>query len=48
MPEEIEKRLKKIASEKFPGNAEKQRAYVYGTLRKMGWKPESEKAKGDN
>jgi hypothetical protein len=43
MPKELEKVLKKEAREKFPGDKERQNAYVYGTLRKTGWVPEREK-----
>lgn len=39
MPKAMEKSLKKTASKKFPGSEERQDAYVYGTLRKTGWKP---------
>ena len=43
MPEQLEKELWAKARSKFPNDKEKQRAYVYGTLRKIGWKPEQEK-----
>lgn len=33
MPRKLEERLKREAKEKFPGDKEKQDAYVYGTLR---------------
>lgn len=40
MPTELERTLKAKARRKFPGNRERQNAYVYGTLRnKTGWKP---------
>jgi len=39
MPLELENRLKKIAIKKFKGDKKRQNAYIYGTLRKMGWKP---------
>lgn len=43
MPEKAEKALKKEAKEKFPGNKRRQDKYVYGGLRKIGWKPSREK-----
>lgn len=42
MPKKEEKELKKQA-EKKGLSGERKDAYVYGTLRKMGWKPEREK-----
>ena len=39
MPKALEKELKAKAKKKFPGNKKKQDAYVYGTLRNTGWKP---------
>lgn len=38
MPEEQERKLKKTAKKRGYGK-ERTGAYVYGTLRKMGWKP---------
>jgi hypothetical protein len=38
MPKKIEKKLKKQARKKGLG-PKRANAYVYGTLRKMGWKP---------
>lgn len=32
MPKELEEKLKKEAAEKFPGDKERQNAYIYGTL----------------
>lgn len=43
MPEKLERELKKKAKKKFPGNKERQERYIYGTLRKTGWKPGKEK-----
>ena len=47
MPKELEHRLRKMALKKFRGHtkaSEKRRdAYVYGTMRKTGWKPKGEK-----
>jgi hypothetical protein len=43
MPAELEAKLRREARKKFPGDREKQDAYVYGTLRKTGWKPDREK-----
>jgi hypothetical protein len=39
MPKKAEAELKKEARKKFPGDKEKQDKYVYGALRKTGWKP---------
>lgn len=39
MPEKMERELKSTASKKFPGNKKRQDRYVYGTMRKTGWKP---------
>jgi len=39
MPKKIERKLKAKAPRKFPGNKRRQGAYVYGTMRKMGWRP---------
>jgi hypothetical protein len=42
MPKELERKLKREArSRGF--SKEKTGAYVYGTLRKTGWKPKQEK-----
>ena len=42
MPKKLERKLKQEACEKgFKG--ERADAYVYGTLRKTGWKPNREK-----
>lgn len=40
MPKELEARLRKAASRKGVRDSD---AYVYGTLRATGWKPEREK-----
>ena len=42
MPAKLERELKTKAEEKFPGNKDRQDRYVYGTLRKTGWKPTRE------
>ena len=39
MPKKLERELKAQARKRFPGNKERQDRYVYGTLRKTGWKP---------
>lgn len=39
MPVEMERRLRTEAQQKFPGDEERQDRYVYGTLRKQGWRP---------
>jgi hypothetical protein len=44
MPKALENKLKAEAG-KHDWGKERQNAYVYGTLRKTGWKPERE-AKG--
>lgn len=43
MPKKLERELKTQARRKFPGNKERQDKYVYGTLRKTGWKPSTQK-----
>ena len=45
MPKKLERALKAKASKKFPGDEERQDAYVYGTMRKTGWKPKREMKK---
>lgn len=42
MPKAIEERLKKLAVKKGLKGKHKD-AYIYGTLRKTGWKPNREK-----
>jgi len=42
MPEELERKLRAQAIRKFPDDKERQDKYVYGALRKMGWKPGGE------
>ena len=45
MPKKLEKELKEEAKKKgFTG--ERADAYVYGTLRKAGWKPSTQKKGG--
>ena len=39
MPKKLELKLKKEARIKFPLDKERQARYVYGILRKTGWKP---------
>ena len=43
MPKELENKLKHQASNKN-WSEEKKNAYIYGTLRKTGWKPSTQKA----
>jgi hypothetical protein len=43
MPKELENRLKQKVSNKN-WSEEKKNAYIYGTLRKTGWKPSTQKA----
>jgi len=43
---ELKKKLFQEAEQRYPGESHEskhQRAYVFGTLRKLGWKPEREK-----
>lgn len=42
MPKELERKLKREA-EKKGLTGERKDAFIYGTMRKMGWKPEREK-----
>lgn len=43
MPLELERRLREEAERKFPGDKARQNAYIYGTMRKLGWKPKGHK-----
>jgi len=43
MPEALERKLKAQASKHKGWSKERKNAYVYGTLRKTGWKPSREK-----
>ena len=43
MPKELENKLKQQVSNKN-WSEEKKNAYIYGTLRKTGWKPSTQKA----
>lgn len=36
MPKKLERKLRKEAREKFPGDKERQDQYVYGTMNKLG------------
>lgn len=45
MPKKMEKRLKKSAKKKGL-KGKRAKAYIYGTMRKTGWKPKREKQKG--
>ncbi len=45
MPKKLEAELKREAKKKFPGNKERQDKYVYGVLRKTGWKPSTQRGK---
>jgi hypothetical protein len=42
MPKKLEKALEKSAAKKGL-TGERKDAYVFGTMREMGWKPEREK-----
>lgn len=47
MPKEMERKLKAEAKKKFGGTTSKKaRAYIYGKMRKTGWKPDREKKGG--
>ena len=43
MPKELENKLKQQVSNKN-WSEERKNAYIYGTLRKTGWKPSTQKA----
>lgn len=42
MPKAAERALQAEARRKFPRDLERQRAYVYGALRRQGWVPHRE------
>lgn len=47
MPKQMEKRLKEVVEKTYPHwDEERKNAYIYGTMREQGWKPEREKKKG--
>ena len=37
----LKEKLREEARSKFPDDKEKQDAYIFGTLRRLGWKPRS-------
>lgn len=39
MPDALERELQAEARRKFPKDKKRQNAYVYGTMRKLGWVP---------
>jgi len=43
MPKKLERKLRKEAESHKNWSEERKDAYVYGTLRKTGWKPKREK-----
>ena len=43
MPEALERALWAEARRKFPGDEKRQAAYVYGALRRRGWRPKRER-----
>ena len=43
MPKKMEKELRKEANKHKGWSKEEKDAYVYGTMRKTGWKPSREK-----
>lgn len=42
MPKELEERLRAEARKRFPDDPKRQNAYVYGALRRMGWRRAAE------
>jgi len=42
MPKELEERLREEARRRFPDDPKRQNAYVYGALRRMGWRRAAE------
>ncbi len=42
MPELLERKLQAEARKKFPNDEKRQNEYVYGALRKRGWRPKKE------
>ena len=45
MPKKLEKDLRKQANKHKDWSEERKNAYVYGTLRKTGWTPSTQKKK---
>jgi hypothetical protein len=46
MPKKMEEKLKKEARKKFGSTTSpRARKYIYGTMRKTGWKPTGKKAR---
>jgi hypothetical protein len=43
MPKALEQKLKRKAASEPGWSKERENAYVYGTLRNTGWKPERER-----
>ena len=43
MPEALERKLKAQAAKKKGWSKTRKNAYIYGTMRKTGWKPSREK-----
>ena len=39
MPKALERELKAKARKKFPKDKKRQDAYIYGAMRKTGWRP---------
>lgn len=42
MPKQVEEKLRREAIRKFPNDKSRQNAYIYGTLRKIGWTPKGQ------
>lgn len=36
---QLKEKLKSEAEKKFPDDKQRQDAYIFGTLRRLGWKP---------
>lgn len=47
MPKKLERKLRKEARDKFPGDKERQDAYVAGPMRKLGYWGGNKKKKRD-
>ena len=45
---ELKTRLREEAQKKFPDDQERQDAYIFGTLRRLGWRPKREQDEGDH
>lgn len=41
--DKLKSKLRPEAEKKFPDDRERQDAYIFGTLRRLGWKPRHER-----